>query len=78
MSRPMYTDETILSIAKTTSANAWKHLDSFVEFGITEVALNEFDQKITVAEKTPSNLALQIEQKELTSAKNNVLVECGE
>jgi hypothetical protein len=78
MSRPKYTDETILSIAKTTSANARKRLDSFVEFGITEVALNEFDQKIIVAEKTPSHLALRIEQKELTSTKNNVLAECVE
>lgn len=78
MSRPKHPDETILSVAKTTSANARKHLDSFTEFGITEAVLNEFDQKIAVVEKTPSDLAQRIEQKEFTGAKNTALVECGE
>ena len=46
MQRPKYSEETILSISKTTLTNARNNLDALVEFGGSEAMLNQFESEI--------------------------------
>jgi len=76
MSRPKFTEETILSVAKTTLANARSHLVALGEFGVTEAMLNEFEGNIQAAEALPDEVSNRIDLKSLTQEKTDSLEVC--
>jgi hypothetical protein len=53
MSNPKFSEETILSVAKTTLANVRNQLAALAEFSVTEEMLNEFESNIQTAEALP-------------------------
>ncbi|MCK6619695.1 MAG: hypothetical protein HUU32_04680 [Calditrichaceae bacterium] len=76
MNRPKFTEETILSVAKTTLANARSHLTALGEFGVTEAMLNEFEVNIQTAEALPDEVSNRIDLKSLTQEKADSLDVC--
>lgn len=76
MNRPKFTEETILSVAKTTLANARSHLTALGEFGVTEAMLDEFEGNIQAAEELPDEVSNRIDLKSLTREKADALDGC--
>jgi hypothetical protein len=76
MNRPRYSEETILSVAKTTLTNARNNVAALSDFGITEESLNEFDTEIQAAEALPGETQNRIELGDLTHDKEEALDAC--
>lgn len=76
MNRPKFTEETILSVAKTTLANARSHLAALGEFGLTQAMLDEFESNIQAAEALPDEVSNRIDLKSLTREKADALDGC--
>lgn len=76
MDRPGYSEETILSVSKTTLNNAKNHLPALGEFGITEATLQQFEKDTQTAEALPREAFNRIELKSRTRTKNEVKDDC--
>jgi hypothetical protein len=76
MDRPGFSEETILSVSKTTLNNARNHLKAFNEFGISEGTLHQFEKDIQTAEALPREAFNRIELKSRTQIKNEVKDAC--
>jgi len=50
MNRPAFSEETILSVARTTLANARANLTALAEFGVTAATLDQFAAAFQTAE----------------------------
>ena len=61
MNRPRFSEETILSVSKTTVTNARNNLTALSDFGVTEEMLNQFDTDIQAAEALPGETQNRIE-----------------
>lgn len=76
MNRPKFSEETILSVSKTTLTNARNNLTALGDFGITEEMLNQFDTEIQAAEALPGETQNRIELSDLTHDKEEALDSC--
>ncbi len=76
MNRPGFSEETILSVAKTTLANARTHLTALAEFGVTAATLDQFGAAIQSAEALSRETQHRIELKDLTHDKEEALDAC--
>ncbi len=76
MNKIKFSEETILSVAKTTLENARAHQPALAEFGVTEEMLNEFDANIQAAEALPNEVANRIDLRNLTEDKGAALEAC--
>ena len=76
MNRPPFSEETILSVAKTTLSIARNNAAALAGFGITEDYLNEFESKIQAAEALPGETRNRIDLRAHTSDKNQALASC--
>ena len=76
MNRPGFSEETILSVAKTTLANARTHLTALAEFGVTAATLDQFGAAIQSAEVLSRETQHRIELKDLTHDKEEALDAC--
>jgi hypothetical protein len=76
MSNPKFSEETILSVAKTTLSNARNHLNALAEFGISGEFLNEFEANIQTAEALPAEVSNRIDLRNLTRGKADALDAC--
>jgi hypothetical protein len=76
MSNPKFSEETILSVAKTTLTNARTHLNALAEFGVTQAMLDEFDNNIQAAEALANESAQRIDLRNLTQQKAEALDAC--
>ena len=61
MNRPKFSEATILSVAKTTLANARSTATALAEFGVTGESLNAFESNIQQAEALPGETQERIE-----------------
>jgi len=76
MDRAGYSEETILTVSKTTLNNARNHLPALGEMGITETTLQQFDKDIQTAEAQPREAFNRIELKSRTQIKNEMKGDC--
>ena len=76
MNRPRFSEETILSVSKTTVTNARNNLTALSDFGVTEEMLNQFETNIQTAEALPGETQNRIELKDLTHDKEEDLDSC--
>lgn len=76
MQRSGITEESILSVSKTTLSNARVNLTALAEFGVTETMLNQFDADIQAAEVLPGEKQQKIELGDLTQQKTGALDAC--
>lgn len=76
MSKPRFSEETILSVAKTTLENARAHQANLADFGVTTQLLDEFDANIQAAEALPDETANRIDLRSLTQEKKDALDAC--
>ena len=76
MNRPRFSEETILSVSKTSLTNARNNLMPLSDFGVTEEMLNQFDTDIQAAEALPGETQNRIELKDLTHDKEEALDSC--
>ncbi len=76
MNRPRFSEQIILSVAKTTLTNARNNLTGLSEFGVNEDLLNQFEANIRTAEALPGETQKRIELKELTRDKDEALDAC--
>lgn len=76
MNRPRFSEETILSVSKTTVTNARNNLTALSDFGVTEEMLNQFETNIQTAEALPGETHNRIELKDLTHDKEEALDSC--
>ncbi len=70
MNRPKFSEATILSVAKTTLANARSTATALAEFGVTDESLNAFESNIQQAEALPGETQERIELRDLTTDKD--------
>ncbi|NQT26665.1 hypothetical protein HQ585_15020 [candidate division KSB1 bacterium] len=76
MERPRFSEETILSVSKTTLANGRSTFAALSDFGVTEETLNTFEAKIQSAEALPFETQNRIELRGLTGHKDEELDAC--
>jgi len=76
MSKPRFSEETILSVAKTTLENARAHQANLADFGVTTQLLDEFAANIQAAEALPDETANRIDLRSLTQEKKDALDAC--
>ncbi len=76
MNRPAFSEETILSVARTTLANARTNLSALAEFGISAAMLDQFAAAIQAAEALSRTPQQRIELKDLTQSKEEALDDC--
>ncbi len=76
MNRPKFSEATILSVAKTTLANARSTATALAEFGVTDESLNAFESNIQQAEALPGETQERIELRDLTTDKDEALDAC--
>jgi len=76
MNRPKFSEATILSVAKTTLANARSTATALAEFGVTDESLNAFESNIQQAEALPGETQERIELRDLTTDKDEALDTC--
>ncbi|NQT26456.1 hypothetical protein HQ585_13975 [candidate division KSB1 bacterium] len=76
MNRPNQSEETIISVSKTTLNSARENLAALSEFGLTEEMLNQFEADIQVTEALPDEISNRIELKSLTVDKDDALNAC--
>lgn len=76
MSRPKFSEATVLSVAKTALANARSTVTALSEFGITDESLNQFEGKINAAEALPGETLNRIELRAFTGSKDETLELC--
>ena len=76
MSRPRFSETTILSVSKTTLANARSHTAALSEFGITKGLLDEFETDIQAAEALSSETHNRIILRGFTEDKDEALDNC--
>ncbi|MFZ5515365.1 MAG: hypothetical protein ACOY90_01920 [Candidatus Zhuqueibacterota bacterium] len=76
MNRPRFSEETILSVSKTTLTSARNNLTALAEFGITNVMLDQFDAQIQAAEALSGETQNRVELGDLTNDKEEALDAC--
>jgi hypothetical protein len=76
MNRPAFSEETILSVARTTLANARANLTALAEFGVTAATLDQFGAAIQTAEALSRETQQRIELKDLTQTKEDAMDAC--
>lgn len=76
MNRPRFSEEIILSVAKTSLTNARNNLTALSDFGVTEDMLNQFDTDIQAAEVLAGETQNRIELSDLTHDKEDALDSC--
>ena len=76
MERPNFSEETVLSVAKTTLNNARVNQSALSEFGVSEEMLNQFDSGIQAAEALSTEDYNRIELRGLTQDKEDALDSC--
>ncbi len=76
MNRPRFSEETILSIAKTTLVNARTHETELNQYGITAAMLTQFDTDIQAAEALPDELQNRMVLRGYTQDKDGALDNC--
>ena len=71
-----FSEETILSVAKTTLSNARDNLTALSEFGVNEDMLDQFDANMQIAQALPDEVSNRIELRDLTQDKEEALYAC--
>lgn len=78
MNRPRFSEETILSVAKTTLENARTYQADLASFGVTTQLLDAFESNIQAAEALPDETANRINLRGITQEKDSALEACTE
>ncbi len=76
MTRPKYSEATILSVAKTTLASGRSTVATLAEFGITAISLDAFEADIGQAEALPREANQRVQLRYLTHYKDDALFVC--
>jgi len=76
MKHLQFSEETVLSVSKTTLNSARENVTALSEFGLSEEMLNQFDSDIQVTEALPSEGYNRIELRGLTQDKDDSLDAC--
>lgn len=69
MNKLKFSEETILSVSKTTLANAHAHQAGLAEFGISQQLLDDFEANIQAAEALPNEVSSRIDLRDMTPRK---------
>lgn len=78
MNKPRFSEETILSVSKTTLENARTYQADLASFGVTTQLLDEFESNIQAAEALPDETANRINLRGITQEKDSALEACTE
>lgn len=78
MNKLKFSEETILSVSKTTlaNANAHAHQAGLAEFGISQQLLDDFEANIQAAEALPNEVSSRIDLRDMTRGKDEALEAC--
>lgn len=76
MNKLKFSEETILSVSKTTLANARAQLAGLAEFGISQQLLDDFEANIQAAEALPNEVSNRIDLRDMTRGKDEALEAC--
>ncbi len=71
-----YSEETILSVAKTTLSSARSEIESLSVFGFVPASLAQFEVDIQAAEALPSETQNRISLRDFTQSKDEALDTC--
>ena len=76
MNGPRFSEETILTVARTTLSNGRGQVAALAEFGFSEEMLTQFETDIQTAEVLPDETRNRIELRDLTQSKEEALDAC--